>query len=490
MQSKENRLLQGEWMGKIFSNGWRQGRGECTAVMEPASGQVLTTAGTANAQDVSDAVSRAADAQAAWAAMLAPARAAILRRCADVLVENLNEIKLWLVRETGSVHAKAEWEIRGAAADFLNASALLSEPAGSLLSPRNPGQWSLARRVALGVVGVITPWNSPLVLASRVVAPALAMGNAVVLKPDVHTPVSGGAVLASALNEAGLPEGLLHVLVGGAEAGEALCTEPGVAKLSFTGSTATGRKVGALAGRHLKRATLELGGNNPFILLPDADVEIAARAAAFGSYFHQGQICFSIGRHLVHESLHDAYVEALRKQATALHVGNPVDARVQVGPLINQRQLDRVRRIVDASVAQGAQRLCGGESQGLFYEPTVLARVAESMPAFQEEIFGPVAAVTPFRSTDEAIRLANASEYGLVAAIQAGGWEQGLGVANALRVGIVHINDQTIVRGGDAPVGGEGSSGNGGRAGHLVNADEWSAWQWMTMRAPGGDYEW
>lgn len=491
MDSPLNSLLQGHpWTEQICSGGWRPGRGPVLAVVEPATGEQLTTTGSASAQDVADATVIAAVAQSTWSRALAPARAAVLRRCADLLIEHLQEIKLWLVRETGSVHAKAEWEIRGAAADFLNAAALLNEPAGALLSPRTPGQWSVARRMPVGVVGVITPWNSPLVLASRVVAPALAMGNAVLLKPDVHTPVSGGAVLALALQRAGLPEGLLHVLVGGAEAGEALCTAPAVAKISFTGSTATGRRVAALAGQHLKRVSLELGGNNAFVVMADADVETAARAAAFGSYFHQGQICFSIGRHLVDASIHDAYVEALQGHARRLVTGNPLDTTTQVGPLINARQRDRVDRIVRSSLEQGARLVTGGTYDGLVYAPTVLTSVTESMPAFAEEIFGPVAAVTAFSTEEEMLRLANASPYGLVAAVQTRGLDKGLALADQFRVGIVHVNDQTIVRGGDAPVGGEGHSGNGGRAGHLVNADEWSSWQWVTVRAPGGEYAW
>lgn len=485
------KLLEEEsWRRQLFSNGWREGLGGVVEVLEPATGECLTTSACASAQDMDDAVVRARQAQAGWAAKLAPERAAVLRRAGDLLIAHLDEVQAWLRRETGSVRAKAEWEVRGAAADFHNAAALTCEPVGSLLSPRLPGQLSLARRLPLGVVGVITPWNSPLVLATRVLAPALAAGNAVVLKPDMQSPVSGGAVLVEILRAAGLPEGIFHMLPGAAEAGEALCRHQDIAKVSFTGSTATGRRVAALCGQELKRVSLELGGNNAFIVMEDADVEVAARAAAFGSYFHQGQICFSIGRHLVHESLHDAYVDALTRVAKRLVVGNPIDDKVQVGPLINERQCRQVDVIVQETVSQGARLVLGGTHEGLFYAPTVLTGVTPEMPAFAQEIFGPVAPVTSFRDRQHAIALANQSDYGLAVAIQTGVLEQGLAMAEHLRVGIAHINDQTIVRGGDAPIGGEGHSGNGGRAGHLVNLDEWTYWQWATARAQGGDYAW
>ena len=478
------------WAERIYSNGWRAGRGRRLDVLEPATGELLCTAASAGAEDVGDAAIRAAQAQVGWSLTAPAARGQVLRRCAEILLQHLPEIQGWLVRESGSTCRKAEWEIRGAAADFVNAAALTHEACGSLLAPREVGQWSMARRTALGVVGVITPWNSPLVLASRVLAPALAMGNAVILKPDIQTPVSGGAVLAQAMERAGLPEGLLHVLAGAADVGEALCSCPGVAKISFTGSTSTGRRVAALAGEHLKRVSLELGGNNAYIVLEDADVEAAAKAGAFGSFFHQGQVCFSIGRHLVHASVYDAYVEALCRGAVELAVGNPVDPGTQVGPLINSRQLNRVHGIVQRSVQAGARLVTGGRHEALFYRPTVLADVTESMDAFTQEIFGPVAPVTRVSSTEEAIRLAQASPYGLAAAVQTRDIARGLAIADRLRVGIVHVNDQTIVRGGDAPVGGEGDSGNGGRAGHLVNADEWSAWQWLTMRGNGAAHGW
>ena len=262
-----------------------------------------------------------------------------------------------------------------------------------------PGRTSTARRIPLGVVGVITPWNFPYVLAMRSVGPALALGNAVVLKPDANTPVTGGVVIARLFEEAGLPEGVLHVLPGDGEVGQALVADPNVRMISFTGSTATGHLVGETAGRMLKRLVLEMGGNSPLVVLEDADIEAASSAGAWGSFLHQGQICLSVSRHLVHESIVDAYTDALVERAGRLPVGNPATDEVALGPLINERQLARVRRIVDESVEQGAKVLVGGTNDGLFFAPTVLGDVTPEMPAFEEEIFGPVAPITRSATT-------------------------------------------------------------------------------------------
>jgi benzaldehyde dehydrogenase (NAD) len=341
----------------------------------------------------------------------------------------------------------------------------------------------VARRVPVGVVGVITPWNFPVVLAMRSVAPALALGNAVVLKPDAGTPVTGGVLVARMFEEAGIPAGLLHVLPGGAEVGTAIVAHPGVDMVSFTGSTAVGRAVGEAAGRALKRVVLELGGNSPLIVLEDADIESASSAGAWGSFLHQGQICMSTSRHLVHADVLEQYLAALVARAERLPVGNPAVEQVALGPIINERQLTRVQRIVDESVEQGAVVLTGGTASGLFYPATVLRDVAPAMPAFAEEIFGPVAPVTVFRDDDEAVELANATGYGLAAAVQSGSAERAARLAERLRAGMVHVNDQTVNEESPAPFGGFGISGNGGHFGGAANLEAFTEWQWMTSRA-------
>jgi benzaldehyde dehydrogenase (NAD) len=304
----------------------------------------------------------------------------------------------------------------------------------------------------------------------------------VVLKPDANTPVSGGVVIARLFEEAGLPEGVLHVIPGGADVGEALVADPHVRMISFTGSTATGRRVGETAGRMLKRTVLELGGNSPLVVLEDADVEAASSAGAWGSFLHQGQICIAVSRHLVHESIVEEYTAALAERAKRLPVGNPATEDVALGPIINERQVARVRRIVDESVEQGAEVHAGGTNEGPFFAATVLGAVTTSMPAYAEEIFGPVAPVISFRDDEEAVALANGTDWGLAAAVQSRSPQRAAAIAEQLHAGMVHINDQTVNEEPPAPFGGFGASSNGGHFGGVANLELWTEWQWLTAR--------
>jgi len=470
------------WTGKLFSGEWRTGRGGGIAVAEPATGEPLGEVGAASPKDVADAAAAAADAQREWARTGYGERARVLRDAARLLGDHSEEIATWIVRESGSIPPKAQVELRGSQDELYEAAAMPSQPVGCLLPSADRGRTSIARRVPIGVVGVITPWNFPLILAMRSVAPALAVGNAVLLKPDPHTPICGGVLLARLFEKAGLPPGVLHVLPGGAEAGEALVVDPRVEMISFTGSSAAGRRVGELAGKHLKKVALELGGNNAFIVLDDADVEAASSAGAWGAFLHQGQICMTAGRHLVHESVAPAYVKALARRADALPVGDPHRQQVALGPLISEEQLRRVDGIVRETLAEGARLEAGGRHDRLFYRPTVLSEVRPAMRAFAEEIFGPVAPVVTFRSEDEAVELANRTEYGLVAGIHAGSAARGLALAERLRTGMVHVNDQTVNDEAHAPFGGRGASGNGARFGGSANWEAFTQWQWLTVR--------
>jgi benzaldehyde dehydrogenase (NAD) len=332
-------------------------------------------------------------------------------------------------------------------------------------------------------VGVIAPFNAPLILSIRSVAPALALGNAVILKPDPRTAVCGGVVLARVFEEAGLPPGLLHVLPGGPETGAALVADPGVRVISFTGSTAAGRLVGEAAGRHLKRAHLELGGNSAMIVLDDADLDRAVGAAAWGSFFHQGQICMTTGRHLVHSSIYDEYVRLLARKADSLPVGDPATDEVALGPVIDAAQRDKIHKLVTTSVDAGAVLVAGGTYSGLFYRPTVLADATASAPAYREEVFGPVASVTPFSTDDEAVKLASDSDYGLSLGILTGDSMRGLALAERIPTGIVHVNDQTVNDEAHAPFGGVRASGTGSRFGGAeANIEAFTETRWVTVR--------
>ncbi|PRX99834.1 aldehyde dehydrogenase family protein [Allonocardiopsis opalescens] len=476
-------LDQQNWTSSVYSGGWVPARGGDAPVTEPATGSELGRIGSAGAEDVAAAAARAAQAQPAWAALPYERRAEVLRRAGALFEQHTGEIAGWLRREAGSAAGKAAFEVHLAVTECYEASGLPSQPSGQVLATARP-RLSLARRVPAGTVGVIAPFNFPLILGIRSVAPALALGNAVVLKPDPRTAVSGGAVIAEVFAAAGLPDGVLHVLPGGAEAGEALVAEPSVRVISFTGSTAAGRRVGEAAGRHLKRVHLELGGNSALIVMDDADLDRAAAAGAWGSFLHQGQICMTTGRHLVHESVADAYVERLAAKAEALTVGDPRDDGTALGPIIDAGQRDKVHRLVTASVDGGARLAAGGGYSGLFYRPTVLDGVRTDSPAYTEEVFGPVAPVLRFRDADEAARLAADSPYGLSLGILTADPLRALELAERIPTGIVHINDQTVDDEAVAPFGGLGASGTGSRfGGPQANLAAFTETQWVTVQS-------
>jgi len=475
------------WHGKAFSGGWKEPGGAQAAVIEPATGAELGQIGLAAAADISAAAAAAAAAQPAWAATPHTQRAAILRKAGEIWLANAAEIEDWSVREGGKIPPAAQFETHVATEEIFEAATLPSRPYGELLPSEQP-HLSFAERVPVGVVGVISPFNFPQILAIRSVAPALALGNAVVLKPDPRTAVCGGVVLARVFEEAGLPEGLLHVLPGGPEVGEALVTDPKVAVISFTGSTAAGRKVGALAGQHLKRVHLELGGNSALIVLDDADLDKAASAGAWGSFLHQGQICMTTGRHLVHDSVYDDYVSRLAEKANHLPVGDPASGQVALGPIIDERQRDKVHALVTGSVDAGARLAAGGTYEGLFYRPTVLVEVGPAMPAYANEVFGPVAPVVRFSTLDEAAKLAGDSEYGLSLGILTGNVMRGLELARQIPTGIVHINDQTIDDAPNTPFGGIRASGTGARFGGTANLDAFTDTRWVTIRGDIAPY--
>ncbi|OQR63960.1 benzaldehyde dehydrogenase [Streptomyces maremycinicus] len=456
-------------------------------VTEPATGDPLGTVDLAGAADVGPAAEAARAAQTEWARLPHFVRAGVLRKAGDLFTAHADELRDWIVRESGSIPGKADFELHVAAQECYEAAALASRPAGQVLPSEAP-RLSYTRRVPVGVVGVISPFNAPLILSIRSVAPALALGNAVVLKPDPRTAVCGGLALAAVLAEAGLPENLLHILPGGADTGAALVADPLVPVISFTGSTGAGRAVGEAAGRHLKRAHLELGGNSALIVLEDADLDAVISTAAWGSFFHQGQICMTTGRHLVHASLYEEYVERLAAKADALAVGDPHRAQVHLGPLIDDGQLAKVHGLVEASTAAGAKLAAGGRHEELFYRPTVLAGVDDDTPAYAEEVFGPVAPVRAFANPDEAAALAARSPYGLSLGIVTRDAARGLDLAERVPTGIVHINDQTVNDEAVAPFGGVAASGTGARFGGEANLETFTDVRWTTVRADVAPY--
>ncbi|MBC3372716.1 benzaldehyde dehydrogenase [Pseudomonas sp. SWRI92] len=482
MSASENHLLaQVIASESIFNGDWVRASGPLLSIIEPATGEALMRSATADAADIAKACRDAALAQPAWAALGPRERAAIFRKAADVAEQSFAELALYVARETGAALFKGQHEVREAIVLLHQAAGMLSQAHGVVL-PSEAGRLSYARRLPHGVIGVISPFNFPLVLSMRSVAPALAAGNAVVLKPDPQTPVSGGFLIARLFEVAGLPKGLLQVLPGAADAGEALCRDPNVQMIAFTGSTGAGRKVAEVAGRNLKKVALELGGKNPLIVLEDADLDLAARNAAWGAWLHQGQICMATGLILAHQSIVQALTSKLVEKARALTVGNAAREEAALGPLINQRQLQRVHAIVRDSVDAGATLETGGEYDQLFYQPTVLSGVKPGMRAFEEELFGPVATVVSFTTDEQAIELANRTEYGLSAAVISPSVGRAMAIGERLQCGMLHINDQTVADECINPFGGRGASGNGGSVGGPADWDEYTQWQWVTVK--------
>ncbi|MGH8921445.1 MAG: aldehyde dehydrogenase family protein, partial [Actinomycetes bacterium] len=391
--------------GHYIDGAFRPSRsGRVGIVEEKATGREIGKFALGDGDDIDDAVAAARAAQPGWAALSAPERAHHLRAFAAQLEAQYEELVAQSMRETGGVRAKAEDEV-GTTIRQLHISAVqASEPAGDILPPYKAGKLSLSRTVPLGVLGLITPWNYPMNLAMRAVAPGLAFGNTVVLKPAELTPVIGGQVLASAADAAGLPPGVFNVVTGdGLDAGRPLAEHPDVDMLDFTGSRAVGEAIAAAgSGRDIR---LELGGSNAFIVLEDADIELAASCAMIASLEYQGQTCISASRHIVLRAAADEYLRAVRRKAEALEVGDPFDG-VDLGPLISAKQRDRVHNeIVRPSIAMGARLVSGGTFEGLFYQPTILSEVTPDMPAFRDEIFGPVIPITVVDSEAEAIAL-------------------------------------------------------------------------------------
>ncbi|WP_030434820.1 aldehyde dehydrogenase family protein [Actinoplanes subtropicus] len=471
------------WTNRIFTGEWAQGSGEPRDVVEPATGAVLGRIGTATPDDVHKGAERAAQAQRDWAALPYDRRAAVLRRAAGLFERHQTEIENWLMRESGAIRPFAQLQVvNGGVEECYEAAALAAAPYGEVLRSQQH-RFSFARRLPVGVVGVVAPFNVPIILAMRAVAPALALGNAVILKPDPRTAVSGGVAIARVFEEAGLPAGLLHVLPGGAEVGAAVVADPLIPVIAFTGSTEGGRAIATAAAARLKRVHLELGGNSALVIMDDADLERAVSAGAWGSFVHAGQICMASSRHLVHASIADDYAELLAGHADRLTVGDPTGENVALGPVIDRGQRDRIHRLVTDTVDAGARLAAGGTYDDLFYRPTVLADVPVTARAYAEEIFGPVAPVTTFRNLDEAARLAAGTPYGLSLGILTRDPMKGLALAERIPSGLVHINDQTVNDEPAAPFGGVGDSGNGARhGGNAANLEAFTEQQWVTLR--------
>ena len=478
--------------GKLYIKGqWTDATGGARfPVMNPSTGQVFREIADATRDDARAAIDAAHAAFPEWSGMNHAQRARILHKAGDVLESRAKDLQEVLVAEGGSWIGKSMFETGYASGVFRAAAAAAYQVNGEIL-PSEHGKLSLVMRVPLGVVSVISPWNFPMVLSSRGFAPALAVGNCVVLKPSEETPVAGGLLFAEILEEAGVPPGVFNVISCSrdnvAEVGDELIANPDVHGISFTGSTAVGSKIAAQAGGLLKKCCVELGGKDALIVLDDADIEHAVNAATFGAFMHQGQICMSVERIIVQEAIADEFTEKLIANTRKLGVGDPRELGNCIGPVINETQLGKIRAQVDEAVAAGAKIVCGGGNDGLFFEPTILVDVTRDMRIFREETFGPVAPILRASNDDEAVEIANDSAYGLSSGIMTSNEERGLSIAQRLRTGMAHINDSSVNDEPHVPFGGIGASGLG-RHGGKPGIDTFTELRWITLERGGRHY--
>jgi aldehyde dehydrogenase (NAD+) len=471
---------------KMFIEGrWRHGSGDgFSEDKDPYTNDVLARIPLASAGDLDKAYRAAAAAQPRWAAMLPEERAAVLRRAAGIMEARREEIVDWLVHESGSTRSKAQVEWEYAHGVTLEASTFPSRASGSIVPTNIPGKESRVYRHPVGVVGMISPWNFPTHLSSRSIAPAMALGNAVVLKPASDTPVTGGLLLAKIYEEAGLPPGVLNVIIArGSALGDAFVLHPVPRVISFTGSTAVGKHIAELAakGDLLKRVALELGGNSPTVILDDADLDLAVRIAVFGKFLHQGQICMAINRLIVDAKVHDEFVERFTKYVARLKVGNPNDTDTVIGPVVNQQQLATHLEHVRRAVTQGARQLLGGEPRGLVFPPHVFVGVSNQMSIAREELFGPIAPIIEVHGESEALEVANDTEYGLSAAVVTRDVERGNRFAQRIQAGMTHVNDSPVNDVATCPFGGEKNSGIGRYNGEWI-IEELTTVQWISIQ--------
>jgi vanillin dehydrogenase len=457
--------------------------GVCFQDLNPLGDVPYARAARGTQADVDAAVEAAAAALPGWRKTLAKDRERLLMKAADVLERDRQQFVDILIDEVGSPVAKAGFEV-GFAIGMLRAAAGVPRRIhGQTLPSDSADRWSLTLREPVGVVAGITPFNVPMIKVIKQSAMALACGNTFVNLPSEHAPRLSLRV-AELYAEAGFPAGVFNVVLGyGAEIGDFLTGHPQVRAVTFTGSSVVGRHIAQICARELKKFTLELGGKSPLIVMADADLPAAVRAAAMGTFFYQGQACMASSRIFVERPVFDAFSKALAGAAGTLKAGDLRDPGTVLGPIISQRQRDRVRRHIEDARGKGAQVLAGGEFTASQCAPTVLAGVKPDMLAFAEETFGPVTSLYPFDTLDEALGLANDSPYGLSAAIYTQNLNHALTAAARLRSGMVHINAPSLYDEPHVPFGGVGLSGYG-REGTEADLDSMTEWKWVTIQLP------
>jgi aldehyde dehydrogenase (NAD+) len=475
--------INGQWVdaidGKTFDD------------YNPYNGEVYARIPSGKRRDARKACDAAAAAFPDWSHTPPAERQRYLLRAANIFERRRQEILNIVTQETGGTFSWGMFQTGFVPGLLREAAAQVHAISGEIIPADLPGAFFMAIRQPVGVVAAIAPWNAPLILSLRAVVLPMACGNTTVLKPSAEAPVSGGIIFAEVFEEAGFPKGIFNVVTNGPgfseEVGDEFIKHPKVRRLSFTGSSEVGRQIAEKAARHLKKVTLELGGNDPLIILKDANIDYAVNAATFGRFNHQGQICMSSKRIIVEKPLATHFTKKFVEKAQRLKVGDPQDPDIVIGPLINQEQVDKLHKQVQEAIKQGARLVCGGKYDGRCYYPTVLTNVTPDMNIAREETFGPVAPIIIVEDADEAVRVANDTRFGLSAGVITNDFQKGLEIAERLESGMVHINDSSILDEPQVPFGGMKESGYG-RHGGRAAIEEFTELRWISIQRTPRQY--
>jgi acyl-CoA reductase-like NAD-dependent aldehyde dehydrogenase len=458
--------------------------------LNPISGEVASIAAAASVADAVAAADAAARAFPAWSASGPGERRAKLQRAADLLEAQAERFTAIAMAETGSTTGWAQFNVHKAASMLREAAAMTTQICGEVIPSDVPGSLAMAIRQPVGVVLGLAPWNAPIILGVRAIAMPLACGNTVILKASEICPATH-RLIGDVLQEAGLGDGVINVITHDAKdapaVAEAMIAHPAVRRINFTGSTRTGKALALVAAKYLKPILLELGGKAPLVVLADADIDAAVAATVFGAFANQGQICMSTERVIIDETIADEFAGKLARRVAALPSGDPHQGEVVLGAVVNTATVERVRNLVTQAVAQGAKLLAGGTAQGTVMQGVVVDHVTADMALFREETFGPQVSITRVKSVDEAVRLANDTEYGLSAAVFSRDVGGALAVAKRIDTGICHINGPTVHDEAQMPFGGVKASGYG-RFGGKAGLEQFTELRWITIQTAPRHY--
>lgn len=480
-----------EQLNKSFINGeWVNGESSQTFKdLNPYDNSVIATFSLATKEQVQSAFLVAEQAQKLWAQTNPDERKEVISKAIQYLNDHKDEIVEIIVKETGGSVLKANvefgltLEVMEEALNYADKVNTVEEVPSSI-----EGKINKIYRLPLGVISSISPFNFPMNLSMRSIIPAIALGNAVVHKPDVQVGLVGGSILAKAFEEAGLPKGLFNMIITDISViGDEMLTNSIPKLISFTGSTGVGRHIGKIAGEHLKRTALELGGNSPFVVLSDANVPQAVNAAIFGKFIHQGQICMAINRIIVHQSKYDQFVKEFVERVKNIPYGDPRAPQNIIGPLINNQQLEKAQSSINEAIKSGVNVALEGKRIGNIITPYVFTDVENSSKLSQTEMFAPIANIIKAESDEQAIEFANDTEYGLSSAIFTSDIEKGEQLALAIDAGMTHVNDQTVNDAPNIPFGGNKSSGLG-RFGNPWIVDEFTITKWVSVQSQNRQY--